>query len=152
MLVWYLGATFAAAWMIFHDRSMNLRWLGAGALLPAALVLFTLGWPGAHSILLPIVLLCVAMLVTRRRRRARRSLLVGCIGVFIGLLASGAWLNEALFLYPLLGTQVDESVPILARPWWVSICLEVVGAGLLIWWWRQWQPQERIATTTSTSR
>ena len=71
------------------------------------------------------------MLVTAGRSRLRRRrLLCIPIGVFVGLVLSGAFTQDRVFLWPFLGSGGHRS---LLPAWWVVLLEELVG--LVAWWW-----------------
>jgi hypothetical protein len=77
-------------------------------------------------------MLFVVMVVTiGRPRLLRRRLLALPIGVFCGLVLSGAFTNGDLFLWPLGGTGLGDEA--LLPAWWI-VGLEEL-AGLVAWWW-----------------
>jgi hypothetical protein len=77
-------------------------------------------------------MLVVVMVATAGGSRlTRRRWLCLPIGVFCGLVLSGAWTQTDLFWWPLAGTGFgDESL----LPAWWAVALEEV-AGLVACWW-----------------
>jgi hypothetical protein len=71
------------------------------------------------------------LLTIGRPRLLRRRLLCLPIGVFCGLVLSGAFTNSDLFLWPLGGTTFPDD-PLLPASWVVAL-EELVG--LVACWW-----------------
>ncbi len=84
-----------------------------------------------YTLLFAVALLAVAMLGTiGRPRLQRRRLLCLPIGVFCGLILSGAFTNDKLFWWPFLGTSFPHDA--LLAAWWVVLIEEIVG--LFVCW------------------
>lgn len=132
MLLWYTGVAVLLVANVFRSVGVDYRLIAAGALLPVVVDL-PAGhrWFG-HTLLFPVALLVVVMVATiDAPRLRRRRLLCVPIGVFCGLILSGAFANSDLFLWPLGGAGFgDEGI---LPAWWVVV-LEELG-GLVAWWW-----------------
>ncbi|HEU5300830.1 MAG TPA: hypothetical protein VFW06_01200 [Acidimicrobiia bacterium] len=132
MLLWYTGVSVLLVANVFRSVGIDYRLVAGGALLPLVVDL-PVGhrWFG-HTLAFPVALLVVAMIGTLGRPRLlRRRLLCIPIGVFCGLILSGAFSNSDLFLWPLGGTDFGHEA--LLPAWWV-VLLEELG-GLVAWWW-----------------
>lgn len=132
MLLWYTGLAVLLVANVFRSVGIDYRLVAGGALLPVVVDL-PVGhrWFG-HTLAFPVALLVIVMLATvDRSRLRRRRLLCIPIGVFCGLILSGAFANSDLFLWPLGGTGFGHEN--LLPEWWV-VLLEELG-GLVAWWW-----------------
>ena len=146
MLLWFVGMSFLASWLVFRDPSLDHRLIVGGALLPD-LIDGPTGRAGVgHTLLAGAVLLGVVVLATRGRRRLRRTLVALPIGAFLHLFLDGIWANRQVFLWPFAGTDLgDAQLPSVARGL-VDIPLELAGAAVLVWAWyrfRLGEPERR---------
>jgi hypothetical protein len=126
LLLWYVGLSIFLVATIFKSSGIDYRLVALGAMLPL-LVDIPFGYRAyGYTLLFAVVLLTVVMLATiGRPRLLRRRLLCLPIGVFCGLVLSGAFLNDELFWWPFLGTSfVHRS---LLPPTWVVVLEEFVG-------------------------
>ncbi|HUV11107.1 MAG TPA: hypothetical protein VMX12_09020 [Acidimicrobiia bacterium] len=132
MVLWYTGLSVLLVANVFRSVGVDYRLIAGGALLPLVVDL-PVGhrWFG-HTLVFPVALLMIVMLGTvDGSRLRRRRLLCIPIGVFCGLILSGAFANSDLFLWPLGGTGFGGEN--LLPEWWV-VLLEELG-GLVAWWW-----------------
>ena len=131
MLLWYVGLSVFGVATIFRSSGIDYRLVALGAMLPL-LVDLPVGyrWFG-HTLLFAVALLVVVMLATvGRPRLLRRRLLCLPIGVFCGLVLSGAFTNTDLFWWPFLGTSFPHD-PLLSSTW-VVVVEELIG--LVVCW------------------
>lgn len=114
MLAWHLAAvTFLFRW-IFRDPKVDMRFLWVGAVLPdlidltaATLLDVRVGELWAHGLLAPSALAVVVLLVTRRGRLRRRWMAMVVAWLF-HLLIDGMWLDNEVFLWPILGWDITD--------------------------------------------
>ncbi|HUF32690.1 MAG TPA: hypothetical protein VMN58_05730 [Acidimicrobiales bacterium] len=142
MLLWFVGGSLLAVWLVFRDPAIDHRLIVAGALLPDVIDAPTGGaWVG-HTVLASVVLLSVVMLATRGRRLLRRQLLALPIGTFLHLVLDGAWMATEVFWWPLLGVDLaDTAIPSVERGL-LNIPLELVGLAVVVWAWRRFRLAE----------
>jgi hypothetical protein len=142
VLLWFVGLSFLAAWLVFRDPALDYRLVMAGALLPDALDAPSGGaWVG-HSVAGASLLLAVVMLGTRGRRAWRRRLLALPIGVFLHLLLDGAWADAQAFWWPVGGLSFGGSeLPVVERGR-ANLLLELMGLGAAAWAWRRFRLHE----------
>jgi len=116
---------------VFRSRGIDYRFVAVGSLLPLA-VDIPFGYRAyGHTLLFAVVLLALVMIGTiGRPRLLRRRLICLPIGVFTGLVLSGAFLDAELFWWPFLGTSFAHDA-LLPGTWWV-VAEEV--AGLVVGW------------------
>jgi len=128
---WYLGCSVLLVLVVFRSRGVDYRLIAFGALLPL-LVDLPFGRPAiGHTLLFPVALLGVVMVATiGRSRLLRRRLICVPIGVFCGLVLSGAWRATAVIMWPTLGWRFPSGS--LLGPWWVVLVLELAGL-VAIW-------------------
>jgi hypothetical protein len=125
MLLWYVGVSIAIVATVFRSSGIDYRLIALGSMLPL-LVDLPFGYRAyGHTLLFAVALLAVVMLGTiGRPRLLRRRLLCLPIGVFCGLILSGAFTNPELFWWPFLGELPHD--PLLPSTW-VVVVEELVG-------------------------
>jgi hypothetical protein len=111
---------------VFQSHGIDYRLVAVGSLLPLVLDI-PFGYRAyGYTLLFAVVLLALAMLGTiGRPRLLRRRLLCLPIGVFAGLVLSGAFSNSELFWWPFLGSSFAHDA-LLPGTWWV-VGEELVG-------------------------
>jgi hypothetical protein len=132
MFFWYIGPSVLGIYEIFRSRGLDYRLIALGSLLPL-LVDIPLGHFGpGHSVVTAVTVLTLVMIGTiGRSRLLRRRLVCLPIGWFCGLVLSGAFLHDAAFLWPLLGTDTG-SVSLLPPPT-VLVLGEAAGIAVIGW-------------------
>lgn len=134
MLVWFVGASWFAVWMVFRDPRFPFGAVAAGALLPDAIGLLVGRAAPSHSAVVVSVAMLVVVLTTVGRRPLRRVLLAATIGVLLHIVADFSAGDAATFWWPASGLALpDRPIPSLDRPLAVNLALEVVGAVLAAW-------------------
>ena len=126
MLLWYVGLSVFGVATIFRSVGVDYRLVALGSMLPLLLNLPVGHRSFGYMLLFPVLLLLVVMVGTiGRPRLLRRRLLCLPIGVFAGLILSGAFTNQELFWWPFLGTSFphDALLPV----WWVVLIEELLG-------------------------
>jgi membrane-bound metal-dependent hydrolase YbcI (DUF457 family) len=132
VLLWYVGLSILIVANVFQSVGVDYRFVAVGAMLPLLVDLPVGHRAFGHTLLFPILVLLVVMVATiGRPRLLRRRWLCLPIGVFCGLVLSGAFLNSTIFLWPLGGTGFGDD-PLLPV-WWVVLLEEIVG--LVACWW-----------------
>jgi hypothetical protein len=126
VFLWYVGMSVFLVATIFRSVGIDYRLVALGALLPLLLDL-PFGYRAyGYTLLFAVALLALVMLGTiGRPRLLRRRLLCLPIGVFCGLVLSGAFTNDELFWWPFLGTSFPHDSLLPAT--WVVIVEELVG-------------------------
>lgn len=140
MLLWFVGGSFLAVWLVFRDPSFDHRLLVAGALLPDVVDLALFQGAGvAHSLVASAVLLALVVVATQGRRRLRRRLVALPIGTFLHLVLDGVWTERQVFWWPASGFSFDGvELPSLARGL-ADVPLELAGLAVLAWAWRRFR-------------
>ncbi|MET0920454.1 MAG: hypothetical protein ABWY77_04585 [Acidimicrobiia bacterium] len=132
MFFWYIGLSVLGVATIFRSVGVDYRLIALGSMLPLLLDL-PFGYRSyGYTLVFAVVLLAIVMLGTiGRPRLLRRRLLCLPIGVFAGLVLSGAFANTELFWWPFLGTSFthDALLPSVG----VVIVEELIG--LFACWW-----------------
>ncbi|MGH9278829.1 MAG: hypothetical protein ACRD12_12095 [Acidimicrobiales bacterium] len=121
MVLWFVGFALAVTWLVFHDPAIDYRMVTLGALVPNVLLL------------VPVVVLAGVMLATRGHRHARRRWLALPIGMFLHLVADGAWADAGTFWWPFSGGDLDWGFPAFDRAPAAVIVQELAGLGLIVW-------------------
>src|SRR5437870_4981214 len=126
MFFWYIGLSVFGVATIFRSVGIDYRLIALGSLLPL-LVDLPFGYRAyGYTLLFPVaVLLVVGVRRVGRPRLVRRCWLCLAIGVFCGLILSGAFTGDHLFWWPFLGTSFPHDS--LLPAWWVVAIEEVVG-------------------------
>jgi hypothetical protein len=126
MFLWYVCLSIAGVALVFQSRGIDYRLIAVGSLLPLVLDI-PFGYRAyGYTLLFAVAMLAVVMLATiGRPRLLRRRLLCLPIGVFAGLVLSGAFSNSELFWWPFLGTSFVHDA-LLPSTWWV-VGEELVG-------------------------
>ena len=134
MLLWFAGMAFLLVWTVFKDTAIDYRLVMVGALMPDVVDVWFGGARVLHSLAFSVVFLVAVMLGTRGRRLRRRRLLALPIGTFCHLLLDGMWTRTATFWWPFFGWRfAGDGLPSLDRPWVLTIVLELLGLGALVW-------------------
>jgi len=131
VLFWYIGLSVVAVHEVFRSRGLDYRLVALGALAPL-LVDLPLGHQGpGHSMVVAVGVLGVVMLGTIGRSRVlRRHLVCLPVGWLCGLVLSGAFLHDHVFLWPLLGDPGDTG---LLPPPTVLVLAEAAGVAVCAW-------------------
>jgi len=146
VLLWFVGGSFLAVWLVFRDPSIDHRLLVVGAILPDIVDLPSGGrWIG-HTVLASVMLLLGIMLGTRGRRLLRRRLLALSIGTFLHLVLDLAWTDTETFWWPAFGLDLGGGpLPSIERgP--SNVVLELAGLAIVVWAWRRFrlgEPERR---------
>lgn len=144
MFFWFLGVGALLVVAVFQSPALDYRMVMLGSVVP--LLDAVTGGPWVlHTLLAPVVVLVVVMLATRHRRLVRRRWLGLPIGMFIHLVLDGAWANTDVFWWPFFGMSFgDDQLPEVARGA-LSLVMEVVGIGALVYGWRRYGLDDRGA-------
>lgn len=147
MFFWCIGVSILAVVLVFQSVGVDYRLIAVGSLLPNVLNLL-FGYRALGSTLaFPVIVLLVVMVSTiGKARLVRRRWLCLPIGIFSGLVLSGAFTNGAQFWWPLSGTDFSDSAVFPNGA--VLIVEEIIG--IVVCWWLVgrydlWQPGPRRA-------
>ncbi len=137
MLLWFMGASFLAVWLVFRDPGFDHRLVMVGALIPDVIDA-PWGAPRAgHTLVASVCTMILVMPATRGRRLLRRRLLVLPIGMFLHLVFDGMWASTSTFWWPIGGIEfTDGGLPSIERGL-LNVPLELGGLAVLIWAWRR---------------
>jgi hypothetical protein len=137
VLLWFWGTAFLTVWAVFHDPSIDYRFLLVGAILPDLIDAPFGGARVAHSVTFAVAVLLVVMLATIGRRTWRRRLLFLPIGMLLHLVFDGTFTDAKVFWWPFSGlSPSDAALPSISRGAW-DVLLELVGFAILAWAWRR---------------
>jgi len=126
VLLWYVGVSVLFVANVFRSAGVDYRLIAVGSMLPLIVDLPVGHTAFGHTLLFAVLLLVAVMLLTiGRPRLLRRRLLCLPIGVFCGLVLSGAFTSSDLLLWPLGGTAFPDD-PLLPA-WWVVALEELAG-------------------------
>jgi hypothetical protein len=126
VFLWYVGLSVLGVATIFRSVGVDYRLVAIGSLLPLMLDV-PFGYRAyGYTLLFAVVLLALVMLGTiGRSRLLRRRLLCLPIGVFCGLVLSGAFTNNELFWWPFLGSSFPHDAVLPDA--WIVVVEEFVG-------------------------
>jgi hypothetical protein len=126
MLLWYVGLSVFLVATIFRSTGIDYRLVAVGSMMPLV-VDVPFGYRAyGYTLLFAVSLLALVMIATiGRPRLLRRRLLCLPIGVFCGLVLSGAFLSDDLFWWPFLGSSFPHDALLPAT--WVVVLEEFVG-------------------------
>lgn len=133
MFFWFLGLSFALVLVVFSSPALDYRLVMLGAALPVAEGLIRGPWV-LHTLLAPVAVMTLVMLLTQKKRLARRQWLGLPIGLFMHLVLDGSWADAKVFWWPFLGVDGvlgGSRVPEFERSPVVLILMEIVGLGIL---------------------
>ncbi|MEY3360812.1 MAG: hypothetical protein RL531_531 [Actinomycetota bacterium] len=134
VLVWYVGASIVSVLVVFDSSGLDHRLVAVGALTPLILDLPFGHMAYGHTLLFGVALLAATMVGTiGRSRLLRRRLLCLPIGVLAGLLLSGAFLHDEVFLWPFIGDGFGSVS--LWPPLTVLVLAEGIGIACCGWIW-----------------
>jgi hypothetical protein len=132
VLLWYVGVSVLLVANIFRSSGIDYRLVALGALLPLVVDLPVGHLAFGHALVFPVALLAIVMVATiGRSRLLRRRLLCVPIGIFCGLVLSGAFTADDVFWWPGLGSSFGHEA--LLPAWWAVVLEELVGL-FAIWW------------------
>jgi hypothetical protein len=132
MFFWFVGPSIVGVYEVFRSGGLDYRVIALGALAPL-LVDLPAGHMGpGHSIVVAVGVLALVMLGTiGRPRLLRRRLVCLPIGWLCGLVLSGAFLHDTVFLWPLLGTATGDVG--LVPPLTLLVLAETAGFAVCAW-------------------
>jgi hypothetical protein len=129
---WYIGPSIVGVHEIFRSSGLDYRLIALGALAPLLVDLPAGRMGPGHSIVVAVGLLALVMLGTiGRPLLLRRRLVCLPIGWFCGLVLSGAFLHDTVFLWPLLGTDTGDVA--LVPPLTLLVLAEAAGLAVCAW-------------------
>ena len=141
MVVWYVGAAVVAVLVVFDSVGLDYRLVALGALLPLLIDLPSGHMAYGHTLVGGVGLLAVVMVATiGRPRLLRRRLLCLPIGVLAGLLLSGAFLHDQVFLWPFVGDGFGDVS--LWPPLTLLVLAEGIGVACCGWIWSRCRLQD----------
>ena len=132
MFFWYIGLSIFGVATIFRSVGIDYRLHRASERCCPLLLDIPFGYRAyGYTLLFAVAMLAIVMVGTiGRPRLVRRRWLCLPIGVFCGLILSGAFTNDELFWWPFLGTTFAHDA--LLPAWWVVVIEEIVG--LFVCW------------------
>lgn len=134
MVLWFVGTSWFAVWIVFRDARFPFGAVAIGALLPDVIGLVVGRAAPSHSAVVIALLMLVAMIATTGRRPIRRTLLATTIGAFLHLAADFSAGDASTFWWPASGIALpDKPIPTLERSLLVNLALEAVGVLLIAW-------------------
>lgn len=142
MVLWFVGGSVLAVWLVFRSPALDYRLVAAGALLPLV-DLATGRFHVLHTLAAAVAVLLAVVVTTRHRRLRRRRWLGIPIGMFLHLVLDGTWQRAKLFWWPAFGAHfAADRVPELSRPVGLLVAMELAGAAAIVWLWRRFRLTE----------
>ena len=146
MILWLAFGAIFGVWNVFQSSGLDFRLVALGSLLPLAIDAPFGAQSYAHTLLVAVAVLLVAMLATsgRGHRLRRRRALSLAIGWFCALVLAASWAHKELFWWPAFG-RARPSAP-LFPPWPVVVVEELLGLAAAWWTWTRFglaDPQRR---------
>lgn len=134
VLLWFVGVSWFATWIVFRDPRFPFAAVAAGAVLPDVVGLAVGRAAPSHSAVVVAVAMLAAVLATIGRRTPRKVLLAGAIGSLLHIVFDFSAGDAGVFWWPVSGPSLpDRRIPMLDRPLPVNLILEVVGVLLIRW-------------------
>lgn len=134
VLLWFVGVSWCAVWMVFRDPRFPFAAVAAGAVLPDAIGLVVGRSAPSHSAVVVSVAMLAAVVATIGRRHVRTLLIAGAIGSLLHVVFDFSVGDAEVFWWPVSGLSLpDRPIPTLDRPLAVNVALEVVGVLLIAW-------------------
>jgi hypothetical protein len=142
MFLWFVILSIAGVVTVFRDPRLDHRLVAVGAVIPdfidGLVGLARNGRIGPpHTLIGAVGALTVTMAVTVGKRPLRKRLLALPIGWLAHLVLDGAWTDTKGFWWPAFGTRLGGRIPVLGRPMWVNIAMEVAAVGVGWWLWKR---------------
>ena len=132
MFLWYVGFSVLLVANVFKSVGLDYRLIAGGAMLPLLIDIPVGHRAFGHSLCFAALALVIVMIWPfRGSRLGRRRWLCVPIGIFAGLVLSGAWMDTEVFWWPLAGTSFGDVA--LLPVWWVVVIEEILG--LVACWW-----------------
>ncbi len=132
MFLWYTSVSILLVATVFRSSGLDYRLVALGAMVPLLVDLAVGHRALGHTFVFAVAVFVVVVLTTvGRSRLLRRRLLCLPIGMFVGLVLSGAFTQDHVFLWPFLGAGFGQEG--LLPVWWVVLPEELLG--LFGWWW-----------------
>jgi hypothetical protein len=135
MVLWLAFGAIFGVWNVFQSTGLDFRLVAIGALLPTLIDAPFGAQSYAHTLLVAVAVLVVAMLTTagRGHRLRRRRALSLSIGWFSALVLGASWAHKELFWWPAFGTA--RPVAPLFPPAPVLVVEELLGLAAACWVW-----------------
>jgi hypothetical protein len=143
MILWPVGMAVVIVFLVFRDPAIDYRLVAVGALVPDVVDAPFGGTRAAHTLVAGVVALGTVMLLTRRRRQARRRWLAVPIGMLLHLVVDGIWSRTAVFWWPLFGWRLRGPLPAFDHGATLVVLEELAGAAALLWCWRRFGLADR---------
>jgi hypothetical protein len=133
VILWLAFGAIFGVWNVFQSSGLDFRLVAVGSVLPLLIDAPFGAQSYAHTLVVAVGLLALAMLVTagRGRRLRRRRALSLVIGWFASLVLAASWTHKELFWWPAFGWERPDA-PLLA-PWPIVVVEELLG--LAAAWW-----------------
>lgn len=130
MIIWFAVVSAVIVAEVFQSPMVDYRIVAFGALVPLIDLVSPVEVPFLHSLLAPILALTAIMAATVGRRLLRRRLLGVPIGMFLHLVLDGSWSDQAMFWWPLFGSDVGSAPE--ATNVALRLGLDVVGVAVAV--------------------
>lgn len=116
MFIYLPAVSILLTYFIFRSKGIDYRLIALGSLTPVLMDMFIGHASIGHSFVFAVLVLVLIMILTiGRSRLLRRRLLCIPIGMFFGLVLSGAFLYEQMWWWPFTHNSSGEELAIFPR-------------------------------------
>jgi len=148
VLFWLAFGAIFGVWNVFQSPGLDFRLVAIGALLPELVDAPFRAQSYAHTLVVAVAVLTVAMLSTtgRGHRLRRRRALSLAIGWFAGLVLAASWAHKDVFLWPAFGAA-RPGAPLLPAVF-VVVAEELLGLAAAWWTWKRFGLRDPVRRRT----
>ncbi len=144
MFFWFVGVGWLLVVAVFQSPALDYRVVMLGSVVPLLDAITGGPWV-LHTLAASVAALVIVMVCTQRRRLVRRRWLGVPIGMFVHLVLDGAWTNTDVFWWPAFGASFGSERLFELDRGALSVLMEVVGVGALVYGWRRFGLEDPAA-------